>query len=142
MATNNVAHKTELAFLARGSTIASTLSLNAYTGVDVAERELPAVTYYAESSEPVVENQTNRIVTMAVSVQTNMDDTSRADHHSYAAQVMDVFYDDDLASELNSANSSFTCLGWEHLGEESTFEDRSATTTLRLRLHVCPADIA
>lgn len=140
MAYNDCLHITELALQARASDLVEELSFNSRTGLDTQELRLPAVTFAAELSEPVVENMTNRYVTVAISIRTNMDDTTRAQHQDWVQQFLDLFLWDDLAAELSAANSDFTCLAWEPLGETQEAVDRSMVTTCRLRLHVQPGD--
>ncbi len=144
MAYNDCLHKTELAFYARAATLAETLGFHRFTGLTAETKALPSIHFTGESSEPqeLIPDQANRVVTLAIKVRTNMDDTTGEEHRDSVQQFLDLFYDDDLASELSSANSDFTCLGWEHMGETQGQVDRSYETTARLRLHVIPNDIS
>lgn len=141
MAFNNASHLTELAAFNRAGTLAAAEGFTRFKGMEDGTKTLPSITFTAEASEPVVENQANRLVTLAITIRTNMDDTTDDAHRDAVQEFLDLFFDDDLAAELTAANADFTCLGFDHLGESTQAIDRSFETTARLQLHVLANDL-
>lgn len=142
MAYNDTLHKTELAFEAALAAVATAQSLDQRVALDADNKTAAQLTVISEQAEPPYENTANRFVTVAVSVRTNMDDTTPAQHRTKVKEVLDVLYDTEIAAALSDALDDFTCFHVEQLGETQTTVDRSHETTARFRCHVAPSDIS
>jgi hypothetical protein len=144
MAYNDCLHKTELAAQAHAASLVASLAFNSFTGLDSDTKALPSITFMGEVSEPVLEGDimANRLVTLAIAIRTNADDTTPAIHRGHVQEFLDLFYTDTLAADLNGIVDDFACMAYENLGEQQEAVDRSHVTTARLRLHVGPSDIA
>jgi hypothetical protein len=102
---------------------------------------LPAVTVSAmrASVDPPFSN--NWIVDVSVSVRTNADDTTDAEHNTMADEVFDVLYTTTIAADLTAALANFTAELMVPLDQTFAIVERSYVSTFDFQLHCCNADL-
>ena len=85
-------------------------------GVDLA---YPLITIVATDAEPDTDNNGNYDVTISVTIESSLTDSTRSEHSALAGSVCDVLVGrvwDDIAGEINGLASpvaDFTAIYWE-----------------------------
>lgn len=121
---------------------AGALGIDVFVGQDDHEQTRPSVTIYAQQGEERPIGSGNFLTTVMISVRSNANDTSQAQHRQRCNQVFDVIMVDDLESVL-SANSNlhvFTPI----VNRQATHgvEDDCWLSELRFDAYCCLTDLA
>jgi hypothetical protein len=129
------------------------IAAGSLTGVDIAvggetaDLAYPKLSIMATSSEPDEDNNGNSDVTITVSIETKLNESTRAVHSALSAAVNDVLVGrvwDNVAAEINALSpTDFTAIHWQPgtLTRFAGSEDESRMTQRTALLICAPSTI-
>ena len=121
---------------------AGALGIDVFVGQDDGEQTRPNVTIYAQQGEERPVGSGNFLTTVMVSVRSNANDTTQAQHRQRCNQVFDLVMVDDLETSLSSVSNLHVFTPIVNRQASHGREDDCWLSELRFDAYCCLTDLA
>lgn len=145
MGTKSIRHICEQLVAAQLTAETGLAGVNVYTGDSAAVQVLPRVVVLAESARPpgdLPEGLGNYAVGMRITLLSNADDTTLADHRARCAALAGSMYDVALLKGAFTAGGDALLYDVTPTGEDDGLDDRSWATVFTYELLTCLNPVA
>lgn len=143
MADSDLTSKAEAALMSvtTGLSLGATIDVRTGMDDDVLEKGANVVHSVEDTGEEVPMDTGNFICVGRVTVNSNANDYTLAQHRTRVATVFDAFMDDALAATLSAAVTGFYCLAIYGRQKGKIVKEQAFCDWLELRFLACPSDL-
>ena len=119
------------------------LSVPTHRGMGTDDMTTPYVTFEATESDPIIIGGIaigNTDTVLRITLKTHCEDYTRAEHDALDTELQGVFWNPDIATELNDARTDLSCIHAIHGSLSRGREEMHNITQFEMECHVLPND--
>lgn len=105
------------------------------TGMTAENKVTPSITVTAASGPETPQNSGNFNLQLGIEVRSNATDRPLIEHRALCAAILGVMSEDDLATQLSTAEAEFHAFGISNRAASETVEEGAWATTLTMDVY-------